>query len=434
MSVSGLGGRSRVKRAAEHAARRSYTKVSSDPRARRVIDAGLPLVRRAYQAAERRLSAVPARLDAVEDLAREINAGLESSLAAHRRLRLQADRLAEELRAEIRTIDHGSSTAVALLIGELSNGEKENVAAELAHRFAHAQNYTDTVVRTEVGRLERQVADIRSGLRFTQATIADGLARGSGGESENASVGADVAVQPPASAPPAVRYEHATPTFDVLYTGFENAMRGSQDLIRSRQEADYLDLLTGLASPELPIVDLGCGRGELVSILADAGAVVIGVDSNAAQVFESAASRISEADLFTWLDQRDDNSVRAIVSLHVVEHLPLDLQVRLVHEARRVLVPGGALVLETPNASSIVVGASTFWVDPTHERPVHPEFLRFLAEDAGFVDVDVRLLHPQPLSFTGPEQVAGLVAELNGLILAPADVALIARTPEDTAS
>jgi O-antigen chain-terminating methyltransferase len=127
------------------------------------------------------------------------------------------------------------------------------------------------------------------------------------------------------------------------------------------------------------------------------------------------------------LDARPDGSCRAVCSLHVVEHLPLDLQVRLVVEARRVLAPDGLLILETPNVQSLAVGASSFWVDPTHERPVHPAFLTFLLEEAGLREVTTTFLHPTPLVLAGPDQVASLVDDLNSLLLGPGDVAVSGR-------
>jgi O-antigen chain-terminating methyltransferase len=230
-------------------------------------------------------------------------------------------------------------------------------------------------------------------------------------------------------APAARAFAHLAPGLDLLYGTFESRMRGSTEEILGRQRADHLGRLVALPHPELPVVDLGCGRGELVGLLEAEGQAALGVDANAAQLLEAGAGTFEEADLFDWLDGREDGTVRAVVALHVVEHLPADLQVRLVHEARRVLAPGGMLLLETPNITSLAVGASTFWVDPTHLRPVHPEFLRFLVEDAGFSDVRTELLHPGPLELTGPPGAEGLVGDLNGLLLGPSDLALVATQP-----
>jgi hypothetical protein len=49
-----------------------------------------------------------------------------------------------------------------------------------------------------------------------------------------------------------------------------------------------------------------------------------------------------------------------------------------------VLQPGGLLIMETPNPENLVVGANTFYLDPSHERPIPPPLLAFAAEHAGF--------------------------------------------------
>src|SRR5262249_2074605 len=53
---------------------------------------------------------------------------------------------------------------------------------------------------------------------------------------------------------------------DAVYTAFENRFRGSRDELRERQQG-YVELLRGNA----PVVDLGCGRGELLELLRAAG-------------------------------------------------------------------------------------------------------------------------------------------------------------------
>lgn len=97
-------------------------------------------------------------------------------------------------------------------------------------------------------------------------------------------------------------------------------------------------------------------------------------------------------DLSDFLKRTPDSSLAAITMLHVVEHLPFKHLLDTFHEIYRVLEPGGILIAETPNSLNLDVGASTFWIDPTHDRPLHPEVLRFLSHYSGFMDTEIRYL------------------------------------------
>jgi SAM-dependent methyltransferase len=297
-------------------------------------------------------------------------------------------------------------------------------AEALRRRMDEALLHAEVLAEASRATFAAEVGELRSNLRLTQALVE----RAGRSPAPNAAAGEG----PPSSAvPPRREFAHPAPGFDLLYRAFEDRHRGSIEVIRDRQRGDYLELLGGLPDDGLPIVDLGCGRGELVELLHEAGHVALGVDSNTGQVHEllgdaAAAERFVESDLFDWLDGREDGSCRAVVSMHVVEHLPLDLQVRLVFEAHRVLAPGGVLVLETPNALSLSTAATNFWVDPTHERPVHPLFLEFLAREAGFPRHETRPLHPVAAGFPPAPGAEELVAGLDGLIFGSGDLALVA--------
>ena len=74
--------------------------------------------------------------------------------------------------------------------------------------------------------------------------------------------------------------------------------------------------------------------------------------------------------------------------LHVLEHLTPSEVLNVVQRSHRALVDGGQLVIETPNPQSLYVYARAFWLDPTHVRPIHPVYLEFLLQAAGFRDVE----------------------------------------------
>ncbi len=168
------------------------------------------------------------------------------------------------------------------------------------------------------------------------------------------------------------------------YVELERLFRGSQSEIRRRLRP-YLGYLESRA----PVLDLGCGRGESLEILRDHGIGGAGVDSSAEMVAQCRDKGLDaeRADLFEALESAEPGSLGAVVSFHVIEHLPAESLDRLVRLAWRALRPGGVLVLETPNPLSVVVAARNFWLDPTHRRPVHPASLKLSYELAGFEPV-----------------------------------------------
>ncbi|MES3009903.1 MAG: methyltransferase domain-containing protein [Pseudomonadota bacterium] len=148
-----------------------------------------------------------------------------------------------------------------------------------------------------------------------------------------------------------------------------------------------------------PLIDLGCGRGEWLEVLRNAGHPSLGIDM-AAECVSACLERGLDAklgDALRVLQQLPDHSVAVITAFHLVEHLPLKGQITLFNEAWRVLAPGGLLLAETPNPENLGVISRNFWYDPTHLRPVPGEMLRLLAKAAGFDDVKVEFLQPPPV-------------------------------------
>lgn len=172
---------------------------------------------------------------------------------------------------------------------------------------------------------------------------------------------------------------------DAMYVALENHFRGSRDLVAVRQTA-YISHLPAVLSADTPLIDLGCGRGEWLSVLKQRGIPAIGVDSNAVCIAECTEAGLSAelGDLLGFLRARRDESVGAYTLFQVLEHLPFPALLEAMREIRRTLVPGGVLIAEVPNAKNLRVAAGTFWIDPTHQRPLYPEFLQFIAQEVGF--------------------------------------------------
>ena len=220
-----------------------------------------------------------------------------------------------------------------------------------------------------------------------------------------AALGAALAAAPGAdgAAMPAPAGTLAEALDERAYLELERRYRGTEEEIAERL-AVYRPYLRGLPAGK-PVLDLGCGRGEALALLADAGVPGRGVDANARMVARCRERGLDaeEGDLFAVLAGAGEASLAGVVSFHVVEHLPPPAIDRLVRLAWRALAPGGVLILETPNPLSVAVAAQRFWLDPTHLRPVHPDTLRLLCELAGFDPVEHLPLHPFPKHQRLPE-------------------------------
>jgi O-antigen chain-terminating methyltransferase len=184
-----------------------------------------------------------------------------------------------------------------------------------------------------------------------------------------------------------------------FYQVLEDRYRGSRELIRSRLQV-YLPFVEPLKTLDdaQAAVDLGCGRGEWLELLQQHGFRATGVDLNDLMIAgcrdrNLVAIRADSVDHLKTLPADRQGLVSAI---HLVEHLDFaDLQ-QLVTEAHRVLMPGGLLILETPNPENLIVATSSFYLDPTHRRPLPEGLLRLVVEYAGFRRVKTLYLQEDP--------------------------------------
>jgi SAM-dependent methyltransferase len=177
----------------------------------------------------------------------------------------------------------------------------------------------------------------------------------------------------------------------LTYVQFEDRFRGSEAEVRHRVD-EYLPML----SPTSDVVDVGCGRGELLTLLKERGIAARGVDVNEGMV-ELCRSRglsVELGDALGYLNRQADSGIGGLVAIQVVEHFEPAYLIRFLEAAFHKMRPGAPIILETINPACWMAFFETYIRDLTHQRPLHPETLRYLVQAAGFSSVDVQFRRP----------------------------------------
>lgn len=223
------------------------------------------------------------------------------------------------------------------------------------------------------------------------------------------------------------------PSADFDYAGFEDRLRDSR-MIKDKQRG-YVEYFAGQA----PVIDLGCGRGEFLELMHEAGIQAQGVDLDLDMILLCKEKGLDavRAEAIDYLSGLPDNSLGGIFSAQVIEHLTTAQLSNLIKAAARKIKPGGTLVLETLNPESLFVHFRWFWMDPSHHRLVHPQTLQFMLESAGFAGVCCRFASPPEGAIPIPplqiSQTASLeefnraTDSLNKLLYTNQEYAMIAR-------
>ena len=222
------------------------------------------------------------------------------------------------------------------------------------------------------------------------------------------------------------------------YVGFEDQFRGSQEQIREGLR-EYVPLFAGAAD----VLDVGCGRGEFLKLLREAGVSARGIDVNDAMVDVSRQQRLDAtvADALSYLRAQPDGSLGGLFAAQVVEHLEPAYLTHFVDVAFDKLRPGSTIVLETINPACWFAFFESYIRDITHVRPLHPDTLKFLLVASGFQQIEIRYrapypehekLQPVPASVGSADIAATLnanVEKINRLLFTHLDYAAIGKRP-----
>ncbi|MCK5933090.1 MAG: class I SAM-dependent methyltransferase [Fulvimarina manganoxydans] len=323
----------------------------------------------------------------VDDMRRETDTGRDD-----------AQRQTDELREKVRRLEEGLRQ-----IGVQQTALSQRSSADLA-RGDHARVRQDA-----------RIAALASNVDLVERIML---------RNPNEAIPASPAITPASIAP------RVKSLLDDFYVAFENRYRGTTEDIASRQ-AIYLSELDALNADPLtsgPVLDLGCGRGEWLKLLRDREIDGLGLDTNAGQLAEARdhGLAVREGDALAFMRAEPEARYMAVTAFHIVEHLPFETLAEWMLEIRRILKPGGKLIVETPNPETLTVGASTFHMDPTHQKPVPSGLLDVLAETVGFDQRIVRPLHPHPRLKEAMETMPGDFAYL---LFGYQDYGFFARRP-----
>lgn len=229
--------------------------------------------------------------------------------------------------------------------------------------------------------------------------------------------------------PPQVK-EILQPLEDWRYAGFENRYRGSEQEIK-KQQASYVSYFKKGGK----VLDLGCGRGEFIEILEENGIEAEGIDINGQmiEICRDKGLNCQKADILKKLAEYEDGTLGGIFSSQVIEHLSPSYLRRMIELAYFKLSPASHIVLETINSASVFSLVQIYFLDLSHQKPVHPQTLKFLLESTGFEKVEIKYSFPlekeKLQDLPGSDEFTSILNQnidnLNKLLYAPPNYAAI---------
>jgi SAM-dependent methyltransferase len=226
-------------------------------------------------------------------------------------------------------------------------------------------------------------------------------------------------------------HEILQPLKDWHYAAFENRHRGNEEEVKKQQSK----FLPYFQKKKGKILDLGCGRGEFLELCGENGIEAMGIDLNEqmVEICRDKGLDCRRGDILEALAEMADSTLGGIFSSQVIEHLPPQHLKKLIETAYFKLRPGGHIVLETINPASVFALVQIYFLDLTHQKPIHPQTLKFLLESSGFVDVEIQYSAPleqeQLQALPGADETASVLNQnidtLNKLLYSPPNYAAI---------
>ena len=336
---------------------------------------------------QRAVGVLAGRVAAVQEQAVVLRTGQEQLGAAQQRLAQDLGQAHQRLAVEFDDIRKHWSEWRQGWEHKLSVNEIQFLrsVADLQGAFQHRVTLMDTSYRESV---RTQHAEFTQALEKAAATMRLDFDRLVHSELRLLRQRLEVhPVEPARAAQPAAGQPAPLPAFD--YGRFAERFRGAEEYVEAGQKI-YLPYFAGRKN----VLDIGCGRGEFLTMMRAAGVPARGIDLGPESVALCRQKGLDAetADLYEYLAGRPEQSFDGIFCSQVVEHLPPERLPEMIRLAASRLAPGGVIALETPNPECLAIFATHFYLDPTHTRPIPHPLLMFYLEEFGVGGIEVKKL------------------------------------------
>jgi SAM-dependent methyltransferase len=179
----------------------------------------------------------------------------------------------------------------------------------------------------------------------------------------------------------------------------EYVRRIFDELARKPLDCQLLDRFASLAQAIGPVCDMGCGPGHVARYLHERGVQVTGIDLSSVMVHH--ARRLNPGIEFSQGDMRsldiEDGAWGGIAAFYSIIHIPRSDVVMVLHEMKRLLRPGGWLLL------AFHMGDDILHLDEWCGQNVSVDFILFRPEEmasflrsAGFLILEIVEREPYP--------------------------------------
>ena len=178
----------------------------------------------------------------------------------------------------------------------------------------------------------------------------------------------------------------------ILNNQFYDRFRGSIDdsyAFYNERFNFILPKIKPVFSNNIKLLDLGCGRGEWLSIAKENGIEGLGIDhDDKIQRNPSILKNLIIGDVNEVIESFNKESFNFVSMIHFLEHQTINYICDLLNNLGKLLSVDSLLYIEVPNVHNPFISSSNFYIDPTHRTKLPVELLEHLLEIYDFKIID----------------------------------------------